>query len=134
MKYLSRSNPAKKDGGGFVDKFAEGDALAIKTFKAIRNINPSARSNCLYNAAGDGINIEWLNGTTPISQSDIDAKIAEMDAVYAAVAYKDAREYDYPSVNEFIEAYTEKEIDGDSTKWDAYVIKRNKVKTDNPKP
>jgi hypothetical protein len=32
-----------------------------------------------------------------------------------------------------MEAYTEKEIGGDSTKWDAYVINYNKVRTDNPK-
>ena len=29
---------------------------------------------------------------------------------------------------------TEKEIGGDSTRWDAYVIAYNKVRTDNPKP
>jgi hypothetical protein len=34
---------------------------------------------------------------------------------------------------EFIEAYTEKEIGGDTTKWDEYVVKYNKVRTDNPK-
>ena len=33
-----------------------------------------------------------------------------------------------------MEAYTEKEIGGDSTKWDAYVVEYNKVRTDNPKP
>jgi hypothetical protein len=33
-----------------------------------------------------------------------------------------------------MEAYTEKEIGGDSTKWDAYVVKYNQVRTDNPKP
>jgi UDP-galactopyranose mutase len=53
-------------------------------------------------------------------------------SVYAA-DYARAREIAYPVTKEFIEAYTEKEIDGDSTKWDAYVIKRNKVRTDNPK-
>ena len=35
---------------------------------------------------------------------------------------------------EFIEAYAEKEIGGDSTKWDAYIVKYNKVRSDNPKP
>jgi len=32
-----------------------------------------------------------------------------------------------------MEAYTEKEIGSSSTKWDAYVEKYNKVRTDNPK-
>ena len=31
------------------------------------------------------------------------------------------------------EAYTEKEIGGDSTKWDAYKTAYNKVRSDNPK-
>ena len=48
--------------------------------------------------------------------------------------YKYAREAAYPSVIEFMEAYTEKEIGEDSTKWDAYVEKYNQVRADNPKP
>ena len=47
--------------------------------------------------------------------------------------YKYKRLEEYPSILEFVEAYTEKEIGGDTTKWDEYVIKYNKVRTDNPK-
>ena len=47
--------------------------------------------------------------------------------------YAQKREGEYPSVADFMEAYTEKEIGSDSTKWDAYVIAYNKVRTDNPK-
>ena len=47
--------------------------------------------------------------------------------------YKYKRQADYPSILEFVEAYTEKEIGSDITKWDEYVIKYNKVRTDNPK-
>ena len=47
--------------------------------------------------------------------------------------YVDKRVKQYPSILEFIEAYTEKEIGGNSTKWDAYKIAYNKVRTDNPK-
>ena len=32
-----------------------------------------------------------------------------------------------------MEAYTEKEIGGDDTKWNEYVAKYNKVRSDNPK-
>ena len=48
-------------------------------------------------------------------------------------AYKLKRRNEYPSDDDFKEAYTEKEIGSDSTKWDAYVIAYNKVRTDNPK-
>ena len=47
--------------------------------------------------------------------------------------YAQKRAGAYPSVADFMEAYTEKEIGSDSTKWDAYVIAYNKVRTDNPK-
>jgi hypothetical protein len=47
--------------------------------------------------------------------------------------YVDKRVKQYPSILEFIEAYTEKEIGGNSTKWDAYKTAYNKVRTDNPK-
>ena len=48
--------------------------------------------------------------------------------------YIDARKMEYPAVEDFIEAYTEKEILEDSTKWDAYVENYNKVRADHPKP
>jgi hypothetical protein len=50
-----------------------------------------------------------------------------------AVQYKQDRRETYPSMGEFLEAYCEKEIGGSSTKWDAYKIAYNKVRTDNPK-
>tara|TARA_R100001443_G_scaffold19766_1_gene31528 strand:+ start:558 stop:812 length:255 start_codon:yes stop_codon:yes gene_type:complete len=43
--------------------------------KAIKKINPNAE----FKYSEEDIDtIEWLNGTTPISKSDIEAKIAEM--------------------------------------------------------
>ena len=47
--------------------------------------------------------------------------------------YAEKRAAAYPADSDFKEAWTEKEIDGNSAKWDAYVIARNKVRTDNPK-
>mgnify|MGYP003148261234 CR=1 FL=1 len=47
--------------------------------------------------------------------------------------YADKRRLAYPSTKDFMEAYTEKEIGGDDTKWNEYVTKYNKVRTDNPK-
>jgi hypothetical protein len=48
-------------------------------------------------------------------------------------AYKIKRLEEYPSLQEFAEAYCEKEIGEDSTKWDVYKTAYNKVRTDNPK-
>ena len=101
-----------------------------KIIKAIQKINPTAK----VSISDENIDtIEWHEGTTPISKSDIEAKMAELQAAYDAKAYARARDTQYPSLKEFAEAYTEKEILADTTKWDEYVIKYNKVRTDNPK-
>ena len=97
---------------------------------AILAINPSAEVTV---NAEDFEQITWLNGTTPISKSDIETKQAELQAAYDAKAYARSRDAQYPSLKEFAEAYTEKEIGADTTKWDEYVVKYNKVRTDNPK-
>ncbi len=99
--------------------------------KAIRKINPNAK----YVIRGGDIDtctIEWID-TIAISKEDIKAKIPEVQAEYDALAYARARADAYPSFQEFAEAYCEKEIGGDSTKWDAYKTTYNKVRTDNPK-
>ena len=82
---------------------------------AILAINPSAKV-IIYE---EDINtIDW-GETTPISNEDILAKQTELQTAY--------------DNKEFVEAYTEKEILADTTKWDEYVVKYNKVRTDNPK-
>ena len=97
---------------------------------AIQAINPQAQVSVKNNSVDE---ITWLNGTTPISKSDIQAKQAELQAEYDALAYARSRDTQYPSLKEFAEAYTEKEILADTAKWDEYVVKYNKVRSDNPK-
>jgi len=98
--------------------------------KAIQAINPSAKVSV---NAEDFEQITWHNGTAVISKADIQAKQAELQAEHDAQAYARSRDTQYPSLKEFAEAYTEKEILADTTKWDDYVIKYNKVRSDNPK-
>ena len=100
--------------------------------EAILKINP----NAVASVRGSDINtceIDWLEGTTPVSKADIEAKMTELQAEYDALGYARARKQEYPNVDDFMEAYTEKEIGGNSSKWDEYVIKYNKVRSDNPK-
>ena len=102
----------------------------INIIDAIMAINPDAR----VSVNADDINqIKWLEGTTPISKADIETKMSELQNEYNNLSYARERVKSYPSMLEFIEAYTEKEIGGDTTKWDEYVVKYNKVRTDNPK-
>jgi len=100
----------------------------IDRVNAIMKINPDAK----FAQKADG-SIEWLEGTAEISKADIEAKMTELQAEYDALAYARARKQEYPNVDDFMEAYTEKEIGGNSSKWDEYVIKYNKVRSDNPK-
>ena len=97
--------------------------------KAIKSINPSAE----FSIADRDVNkITWIN-TDPIPVDDITAKQTELLAEQEAQEYARRRKSAYPTLREFAEAYTEKEIGEDSTKWDAYVIKYNQVRNDNPK-
>ena len=98
--------------------------------EAILKINPLAKVS-VTNASLD--EITWVDGTTPNAKADIEAKITELQTEYNNSAYARARAIAYPSLQEFAEAYCEKEIGGSSTKWDAYKTAYNKVRTDNPK-
>ena len=76
---------------------------------------------------------QWKSGSPQPTESEIETAHATWQAEQDAQAYARTRADAYPSVQDFMEAYTEKEIGSDSTKWDAYVIAYNKVRTDNPK-
>ena len=97
----------------------------ITKLEAIRSLDPNA--HCTL---ADDV-VTWM--TTPISEADIATEQARLQVEYDAQDYARKREVEYPSTKDFMEAYTEKEIGGDSTKWDAYVINYNKVRTENPK-
>jgi hypothetical protein len=63
--------------------------------RAIKKINPNAEFTYL----GEDINsIKWLNGTTPISKADIEAKMVEVQAEYDANQYQ--RDRVYPAIGD----------------------------------
>jgi len=55
-------------------------------------------------------------------------------ADYASFRTDSMLDDSYPTVLEFIEAYCEKEIGSDSTKWNAYVTAYNATRTKYQKP
>ena len=63
--------------------------------KAILKINPNAEFSV---NASDINQITWLNGTTPISKADIEAKMVEVQAEYDAKQYQ--RDRVYPSIGD----------------------------------
>ena len=94
--------------------------------KAIKKINLNAEVSVI----GNDINqITWLNGTTPISKADIEAKMAELQAEYDANQYQRDRATAYPSIQEQLDMQYWDKVNG-TTNWDDAIAK---VKADNPK-
>ena len=92
--------------------------------KAILKINPNAE---VVVRGNDINNIEWHNGTTPISKADIEAKMAELQADYDAKQYQ--RDRVYPSIGDQLDMQYKDLLNGTTTWKDAVA----KVKSDNPK-
>ena len=102
--------------------------MAISKLEAIQSLHPTAQ----FVLRGDELTWQSDDITEP-TEEEIIAEQERLQAEYDGLAYARARASAYPSLSEFVEAYTEKEIGEDSTKWDAYVTKYNQVRTDNPK-
>lgn len=92
---------------------------------------------------GDGMFNQSVDGKTgeekrtEFSEAEYDQKkidITEDRWNDQQFGYIKARQQAYPNIVDFVEAYTEKEIGEDSTKWDAYVENYNKARSDHPKP
>ena len=97
----------------------------VNISKAIKKINPDAE----YTYQAEDINqITWLNGTTPISKADIEAKMTELQAEYDAEEWKRNRQAEYPSIDDCIHAL----LDGGDTLTELQA-KRTATKTKYPK-
>ena len=85
---------------------------------AIKEINPNAEFS-----AENIDNIVWLNGTTEISKSDIENKLAELIADWDTKQYARDRAEEYPSIKTQLDDIYHNGIDG----WKA-TIKAVKAK------
>ena len=91
--------------------------------QAILEINPNAE----VSINGDNIdNIIWHDGTTPISKSDIQNKINEIETRDAHI---EPRKNSYPSIQEQLDMMWH-DKQNDTTTWEDAIAK---VKSDNPK-
>ena len=95
---------------------------------------PDFETEVILQDDGSGVYLKTWNAVEPEPTSaQLDAADGAATTAEALQTVQATRRIAYPSVADFMEAYTEKEIGSDSTKWDAYVIAYNKVRTDNPK-
>jgi hypothetical protein len=92
--------------------------------RAINKINPKAKYQYT-----DINNITWLEGTIPISKSEIEAKIIELQAEYNSKQYQRDRAKDYPSIQEQLDMQYWDKING-TNKWQQAI---NAVKQKYPK-
>ena len=95
----------------------------VKIYQAIEEINPNAK----YTYQGEDIDtIEWKSDTTPISKSDLQAK---MDEIEVRDAHIIPRQNSYPSIQEQLDMMWH-DKQNDTTTWEDAI---SKVKSDNPK-
>ena len=100
-------------------------AVSNKVIEAILAINSSAE----VSVSNDDIDtIVWENGTTPISKSDIQTKMNELQAVYDAEEWKRNRQAEYPTHDDCIHAL----LDGGDTLTNLQA-KRQTIKDKYPK-
>ena len=98
--------------------------MAIDIITAIKAINPNAKVSVSDESFEQ---ITWHNGTTVISQTDIEAKQVELQTAYDAKQYQ--RNRVYPSIGDQLDMQYKDLLNGTTTWKDAVA----KVKTDNPK-
>ena len=99
--------------------------VKIRLNKAIKAINPSAQFSITNE---DFSTIKWIDGTEPISQSDVEAKQAELQADYDAKQYQRDRANEYPPIVDQLDYIYHNGV----TKWKTDMI--TPVKEKYPKP
>ena len=134
-----KNNWSSSDAKKYINKYKE-ELIVIKYGGNVlidRNIfNNFIEDISILNKLG--LSIIVVHGGGPrierkLKEENIQTKYNELKTDYDAKAYARKRATEYPSVQDFMEAYTEKEIGGNDTKWNEYKTKYNKVRTDNPK-
>lgn len=92
------------------------------------------QSNVKFISGADENGNAIFKDTQDLTWSQVSAKMAELQTAYDAKDYARKRDKSYPNLKEFAEAYCEKEINNDNTKWNEYVSKYNNVRINYPKP
>tara|TARA_R110002072_G_scaffold264985_1_gene423923 strand:- start:68 stop:379 length:312 start_codon:yes stop_codon:yes gene_type:complete len=102
----------------------------IDIAKTILAINPNAE----FKIIDENFNtIEWLNGTTSISKSDIEAKQAELQAAYDAKEYQRDRATAYAEIKEQLDLLYHDMVADKGDKTGEWFKAIKAVKDENPK-
>jgi hypothetical protein len=95
--------------------------------EAIASLRPDAQ----FVIQGDDFNsITWVREpSTPVTQDEVDAEVARLQAVYEANEYQRLRAAAYPSITDYIDGV----VKGDQAQIDAYIAACLAVKAKYPK-
>ena len=99
--------------------------MSTKVKFAIKALNPSAKFRVLDDSVDK---IDWLEGTTPIAKSTIEAKITEQQTAYNN-DYIRKRQEAYPGLWDQLDMIYWDQVNGTAKFKEAIA----KVKADNPK-
>lgn len=98
----------------------------IKKIEAILSLVPEA----IVTVSGD--NVDWHGQPAPVTEAEIQAELARLQAEYDAKEYARKRAPEYPPLTELADAiYWQSE--GDNTKMTDYLTKVELVKQKYPK-
>jgi len=97
--------------------------------EAILKINPNAKVT-VTGTNLDTCEIVWLENTTPISKTDIQNKITELENEYTNNAYQRNRASEYPTIQEQLDLQYHDQVNG-TTKWKDKI---KSIKDKYPKP
>jgi hypothetical protein len=104
-------------------------------------VNYGAAVKSLYPALVEGVDyiicnlgdyyqdILWKNSLDQPQKSDLDIEISNLKKLY----YSEYRQKQYPSTEEWMRAYLQKELDGQFDEWNSLVQKRQDIKQRYPK-
>jgi len=97
--------------------------------EAILKINPNAKVS-VRGTDLDTCEIVWLENTTPISKTDIQTKITELENEYTNNAYQRNRQIEYPTITDQLDMQYHDAVNGTTTWKD----KIKSIKDKYPKP
>lgn len=100
---------------------------------AIRAIDDTKQFTTVTDSEGNEV-ITWADGETPISDSDINAKVTELQTDYDNKVYQRSREAEYPKIGEQLDKLFHDINNGTLTTSGDFYTALNAIKTKYPKP
>ena len=100
---------------------------------AIRAIDDTKQFTTALDSEGNEI-VTWADGETPISDSDINAKVTELKNDWDNKAYQRSREAEYPKIGDQLDKLFHDINNGSLTTSGDFYTAINAIKTKYPKP